>query len=89
MGRPFAKEIHDLATYRGKLISPIQLARYVGCAKQTVYNALQKGALPHRKIGRLVRIKTVDARAWAKEDTTLQRPQEPVPPSKFPSNLNN
>lgn len=89
MGRPSSKEIVDLATYRGKLVSPIQLARYVGVSTQTIYNAMYKGALRYRKIGGIVRIKTLDARAWAKEDDSVHAPQKPLPPTTFPSNARN
>lgn len=68
MGRPALKVILDLATYRGKYLAPAQLARYVPCSTSHVYNQIKKGALPVRKIGNLVRIRTVDARAWVGEE---------------------
>lgn len=64
--------IADLATYRGKYISPLQLALYIGVTRRTVYNWIDKGALKSKKIGGVVRIPIRIAREFCGENTFAQ-----------------
>ena len=64
--------IADLTTYRGKYLSPIQLALYVGVTRRTIYTHIDKGALRATKIGGVVRIRLVDALIYCGEDRQSQ-----------------
>lgn len=63
--------IADLTTYRGRFVSPLQLAEYVGITRRTIYHHIEKGALqvvrPGGKCGSL-RIRIDEARRYAGED---------------------
>lgn len=56
MGRPTVQPIPDLRTYPKKFVTPAQLADYLCVTRQTIYYHIAKGALPARRIGRVVRI---------------------------------
>jgi excisionase family DNA binding protein len=64
-GRPATRAIPDLRTYRKRFVTPIQLAEYVGVTRRTIYTHIEKGALPAKKIGGVIRIPTSAAREYA------------------------
>lgn len=53
--------IMNLRTYRGRYLSVLALARYVGTTRRTIYNHIDKGALPVVKIGGVLRVRREDA----------------------------
>lgn len=60
-----SRHICDLATHDERFISIEQFARYVGVSYRTVKNAwIGKGALPAYDFEGVLRIETVDARAF-------------------------
>lgn len=67
MSRPRTSLIADLATYRRKFVTPIQLAAYVGVTRRTIYHHIEKGALRAVKRGGALRIPIRDARDYALE----------------------
>jgi excisionase family DNA binding protein len=45
---------------RREVLSPDQLAEYLGCGRTTAYQLLREGRIPSFKVGRLRRIRTGD-----------------------------
>lgn len=68
-GRPRTPAIPDLATYPKKFVSPQQLADYCGVSRRTIYHHIEKGALPTRRIGGVLRIHISIAREYVQEPT--------------------
>lgn len=56
-----AGPIKDLATHPDRFVKPMDLAQYWNVHEDTVYRAIDKGALPATRIGRAVRVQREDA----------------------------
>lgn len=66
-GRPATEPICDLRTCQRKLISPMQLAEYIGVTRRTIYHHIDKGALRAVRRHGIVRIRIEEARRYAAE----------------------
>jgi excisionase family DNA binding protein len=49
-----------------RLLEAEEAARYVGCHRNTIYEAAKSGALTARRAGRLVRFTVADLDAWTR-----------------------
>lgn len=64
--------IADLATHTEKHVTVAELAAYWRISERTVQYYVSKGALPATRVGRSIRILTVDARDFGKPaDVTI------------------
>ena len=66
-GRPRHPIITDLATWPKKIVSPAQLACYVGITRRTMYHHIYKGAIPAFKRRGVLMIRIEAAREYANE----------------------
>lgn len=57
--------IADLSAWPHPYVCPSQLARYLSVSRRTVYHWITKGALPARKVGGSLLIRTRVARSFA------------------------
>ena len=56
--------IVDLLTHPMMYVTIPDLVRYSGLPRSTVYWHVKYGQLPVRRVGRVVRVRTDDARVW-------------------------
>ena len=54
----------DPAVTPGEIMTPEQLAEYLGLGRTYTYRLLSSGEIPSFKIGRLRRIRRVDVERW-------------------------
>jgi excisionase family DNA binding protein len=66
--------ITDLAKHPETYVTVAELARYWRVAERTVQYQVQKGALPATRVGRSIRIRTVDARAFGRIEDVVTGP---------------
>jgi len=59
--------IVDLRTHPTKFVRPTALGRYLGIARRTIYNHIDKGALKTVKRGGILVVRIADAREYAAE----------------------
>ncbi len=59
------KELPDPETIRGKeTLSPEELAVMLGCGRTTAFDILRSGAIPSFTLGRLRRVRRIDAERY-------------------------
>lgn len=61
------RRITDLKTHPESHVRPMELAQYWGVHEDTVYRAIDKGALPAKRIGRTLRVSREDALEFERE----------------------
>jgi len=64
---PCAQVVGELARQelcRGTLLTVRQLARYLHLHEKTVYGLVERGAIPHVRLGRCVRFCPEDVTRW-------------------------
>lgn len=54
-----------------KLLTPDELAEYLGCKKKSVYKFVAERRLPFVKLGRLLRFDLEDIKAWVQKNKVL------------------
>ena len=67
-------QIRDLSTHPEKFVTVPELADYWHVSVRTVYYHAQKGALKSTRIGRALRILTVDAQAFGRPEEVVSAP---------------
>ncbi len=50
-----------------EVLSPAELAEFIGCKRTKAYELLSSGEIPSYKVGRLVRVVRTDAERWREE----------------------
>lgn len=60
------------------IMSPAELAEYLGLAKITIYKYVKKGKLPAQRVGRLLRFRRDEIDQWLKK----QGPNSWRPPTR-------
>lgn len=66
--------IVDLATHGEKHVTVAELAAYWRVSERAVHYYVSKGSLPASRVGRLIRIRTEDARVFGRPDDIVSAP---------------
>ena len=63
----------DGKTERDRLMTAEEVATYLGYALGTIYNKVQAGEIPHKRLGRTIRFRRSDIDAWIEEHAQAAR----------------
>ncbi|MBP7568794.1 MAG: helix-turn-helix domain-containing protein [Acidobacteria bacterium] len=74
--------IKDLATHKETHVTAVELAEYWRVCVRTVYYQVEKGALRATRVGRQLRIRTDDARAYGRIEDPVTAPVSSVPATR-------
>ena len=56
-----------------RLMTAEEVAAYLGYALGTVYNKVQAGEIPHKRLGRAIRFRRSEIDAWIEENAQAAR----------------
>lgn len=62
-----------METNAERLMTVEEAAAYLGYAVGTLYNKVQAGEIPHKKLGRAVRFRRSELDTWVEEQTAAAR----------------